>query len=111
MPVLLRKCTTRIVLSIPFLYQKRIMIRGYVSIIQILIRHARKIPLAYPESIRLWTPQLVVAFQVSLIIILVIIRLPSKKKTESRHPSSLHSVLFVTQQFLSDTKVQGCWRS
>jgi hypothetical protein len=46
----------------PVLVPKKIKIGGCVSIIQILIRHAKKIPLGFPRSIRLWTPQLVAAF-------------------------------------------------
>jgi hypothetical protein len=62
MSILLRKCTTRIGLPILFLYLKRIKNGGCVLIIQILIRHVKKIPLGYPRSIKLWTPRLVVAF-------------------------------------------------
>jgi hypothetical protein len=57
MQVSLKKCTTQIHSEIPSLYPKRIKIRGCMLIIQILIRQAGKIPLACPESIRLWTPQ------------------------------------------------------
>jgi hypothetical protein len=56
MLVLLKKCTTPTSLPIPFLYPKRIKIGGCVLIIQILIRHAKKILSACPELIRLWTP-------------------------------------------------------
>jgi hypothetical protein len=34
----------------------------FMLIILILIRHVKKIPSGSPESIRLWTPQLVAAF-------------------------------------------------
>jgi hypothetical protein len=37
-------------------YLKRIKIEGCMLIIQILIRHAKKIPSGYPRSIMLWTP-------------------------------------------------------
>jgi hypothetical protein len=39
------------------MYLKAIKIGGCVLIIQILIRHAKKILSAYPESIRLWAPR------------------------------------------------------
>jgi hypothetical protein len=103
----LKKCTTRIGYLIPSLYPKRIKIGGCVLIIHILIRHAKKIPSAHPESIRLWTPQPSVAFYVFLIVIPDIIRFLSKKNTKSKHPSSLRLALFVTQQCCSDSKVQG----
>jgi hypothetical protein len=38
------------------LVPKKIKIKGCVLIILILIRHAKKIPSSFPESIRLWTP-------------------------------------------------------
>jgi hypothetical protein len=44
------------------LVAKRIKIGGCVLIILILIRHAKKIPSCCPRSIRLWTPDPVVAF-------------------------------------------------
>jgi hypothetical protein len=78
-----------------------------VSIVQIIIRHVRKIPLAYPESIRLWTAQPVAAFYVSLIVILVIIILLSKKKNKSRHPSSLHSVFLLHNNVIWTPKCRG----
>jgi hypothetical protein len=43
-------------LANPVLVLKRIKIEGYMLIIQILIRHAKKIPSGYPRSIMLWTP-------------------------------------------------------
>jgi hypothetical protein len=77
-----------------------------VLIILILIRHEKKNPSGYPESIRLWTPKPVVAFTVSLTAILGIIRFPSKKKIKSRHPSSLCLAYFVIQLSLSDLEAQ-----
>jgi hypothetical protein len=62
MPVSLRKYTIQIGLPIPFLYLKRIKIRGCVLIILILRRYAKKIPSGYPGSIKLWTPQPAAAF-------------------------------------------------
>jgi hypothetical protein len=56
MLVSLKKCTTPIGLTIPFLYLKRIKIGGCVLIITILIRHAKKIRSGFPGLIRLWTP-------------------------------------------------------
>jgi hypothetical protein len=53
MLVLIKKCTTWIVSPILSLYPKIIKIGGCALIMQILIRHARKIPLACAESIRL----------------------------------------------------------
>jgi hypothetical protein len=83
----IKKCTTRIGSLIPFLYPKEIKIGGYVSIILILITHAKKIPLGLPRSIRLWTPQPIVAFYVFLTTIPGIIIFLTRKKTKSRHPS------------------------
>jgi hypothetical protein len=68
-----------------------------VLIILILTRQAKKIPLGCPELIRLWTPRSVAAFYVSLTAIPGIIRFLSKKKTKSRHHSSLHLVCFDIQ--------------
>jgi hypothetical protein len=96
MPILSKKCTTQIGSPIPYFYTKRIRIGGSVLIILISTRHAKKIHSACPEIIKLWTPQPVAAFQVSLIITWAIIIFPSKKKTKSRHPSSIHSALFAT---------------
>jgi hypothetical protein len=62
MLVSLKKCTTLIDSPIPFLYLKRINIRGCVLIIPILIRHAKKILSDFPGSIRSWTPHPVAAF-------------------------------------------------
>jgi hypothetical protein len=62
MPALLKKCTTRIGSPIQFSYPKRIKNEGCVLIILILIRHVKKIPSGYLRSIKLWTPQPVVAF-------------------------------------------------
>jgi hypothetical protein len=105
MLVLLNQCTTQIGSPILYLYLKGIKIGGCVLIIQIIISHAKKIPLAYPESIRLWTPRLATTFYVSLIVTQAIIRFPSKKKTKSIHPSSLRSVPFAKQQCRSVSKV------
>jgi hypothetical protein len=77
-----------------------------VLIILIFIRNAKKILLDCPRLIRLWTPQLDVAFYVSLTTISGIIRFPSKKKTKSRHPSSLRLAHFVIQPCLSNLKEQ-----
>jgi hypothetical protein len=62
MSVSLNKCTTQISLPISFLYLKRIKIGGCVSIIPILIRHAKKITSGFLGLIRLWTPQSAAAF-------------------------------------------------
>jgi hypothetical protein len=62
MMALLKKCTTQIGSPIQFLYPKRIKNRGCVLIILILIRHVKNIPLGYPRSIKLWSPQPVAAF-------------------------------------------------
>jgi hypothetical protein len=106
MPVLLKKCTTRIGSPIPSLYPKRIKIGGCVLIIQILLRHAKKIFSAYPESTRLWTPRTVAAFYVFLTATRGIIRFASKK-TKSRRHSLFRLVHFVIEQCLWDLKVQG----
>jgi hypothetical protein len=60
MSISLMKYTTQIGSPIQYMYLKRIKICGCVLIKQISIRHAKKIPLSYPESIKLWTPQTVV---------------------------------------------------
>jgi hypothetical protein len=72
-----------------------------------LNKACKRITLACHESIRLWTPQPAATFKVSLIATPGIIIFPSRKKTKSRHPSSLHLAHFVIEQCHSDSKVQG----
>jgi hypothetical protein len=62
MLTLSKKCTIQIGSPIQYLYLKRIKIKGCVLIILISTRHARKIHLACPESIKLWTPQWTATF-------------------------------------------------
>jgi hypothetical protein len=62
MLALSKKCTTRMDLSIPYLYLKRIKIGEYVLIILILTGRAKKICSVCPELITSWTPQLTTAY-------------------------------------------------
>jgi hypothetical protein len=99
------KCTTWIGSPISYSYLKNKDWRMCVDYTD-FNKACKKICSTCPESIMSWTPRPVATLWVFLIVSQAIIRLPSKNKTKSRCPSSLHSVLFVTQWCHSDLKVQ-----